>query len=168
MFELYGKRVYGKTDIVPGLLHVSTQFMHVCGVPLLPMASYVMVDTGTLYRVTEIPLSFKSVWQTWARVLTASEGLFLFCAAVTLSTSDSQMAVVASLLTIMSWTAFAMTYQVTIPGPRRALELARYAGIELDARSDFEETGSFEAQTERPKDELFNLPIAEPSIPVGV
>lgn len=68
---VYGTRLYGKTDQVPGFFHVATKFAHVQYLPLIPYGSYVVVSTnGDSFRGVPIPLSGKSVMLAWARAFT--------------------------------------------------------------------------------------------------
>jgi hypothetical protein len=77
---VYGTRMYGKTDVVPGMLHVATQFAHVWFIPICPVESYVVVGkTRSGWHVAKIRFSFKSMLLAWAR---AACWLTLFVSAV--------------------------------------------------------------------------------------
>jgi hypothetical protein len=39
MIIVWGSRLYGKVDAVPGLFHVATRFGHIWYLPLIPMGS---------------------------------------------------------------------------------------------------------------------------------
>lgn len=76
MFIVFGTRLYGKVDEVPGLFHVATNFFHVWYLPLIPVGSVVVLDKrGGAFRGAKIDLSVKSVLVAWAR-------LWLFVAAI--------------------------------------------------------------------------------------
>jgi hypothetical protein len=74
MILIYGKRLYGRVDRVPGLLHVATQFIHLFWVPLVPLKSYVVFD-GTEddkgFRGIPIGISVKSLLTGWLRAVLA-------------------------------------------------------------------------------------------------
>lgn len=61
---------------VPGLFYVATKFFHVCFLPLIPLRSWIVIDTGAL-RATFAPawtgielnrLVGRSWWMAWVRV----------------------------------------------------------------------------------------------------
>ncbi len=47
MFYIFGMRMFGQTDRVPGVFHVATRFFHICFVPLYPMKSILVLEEGT-------------------------------------------------------------------------------------------------------------------------
>jgi hypothetical protein len=68
MIIIWGSKFYGKTDEVPGLFHVATQFGHLWYIPLFPMGSHlVLEERDSLWRGIGIPLSLKSVLLGWGR-----------------------------------------------------------------------------------------------------
>jgi hypothetical protein len=68
---VFGTRLLGKVDAVPGLGHVATRFFHVNFLPLIPTQSYlVLARTGKSFRGIPIPLSFKSLVIAWVRTIT--------------------------------------------------------------------------------------------------
>lgn len=70
MFYVFGSRLYGKVDEVPGLFHVATKFGHLNFVPLIPTQSYVVLaKNGNTFRGVPIPMSAKSVFVTWGRAI---------------------------------------------------------------------------------------------------
>jgi hypothetical protein len=67
---LYGSRLLGKVDIVPGMFHVATQCWHINSIPLIPKKSYIVLHEGeNSSRHVEIPLSLKSLCVAWMRWL---------------------------------------------------------------------------------------------------
>jgi hypothetical protein len=71
MIFIYGKRMLGKCDRIPGMCHVATQFYHIDYLPLIPVQSWVVISSnGNQFRGFKIPLSGKSVLLAWARTLT--------------------------------------------------------------------------------------------------
>jgi hypothetical protein len=41
---IYGSRLYGRVHAVPGVFYVSTRFVHLFFVPLIPTASWIVLD----------------------------------------------------------------------------------------------------------------------------
>jgi len=78
MIFIYGHRLYGKTDELPGLFHVASRFIHIYYVPLIPVASYVVLDQdGDHFRGVKVPLSLKSILLGWFRAALVILGLVL-------------------------------------------------------------------------------------------
>lgn len=68
MIIIWGSRLYGKVDEVPGMFHVATKFGHLWYIPLIPMGSHLVVQrTGQGWRGVPIGLSGKSVLVAWLR-----------------------------------------------------------------------------------------------------
>jgi hypothetical protein len=67
--SVFGTRLLGKVDVVPGLFHVATKCFHINLVPLVPMKSYIVLSqNGKTFRGVVIPLSLKSWGMAWARM----------------------------------------------------------------------------------------------------
>jgi hypothetical protein len=66
MFFIFGHRLLGKVDQVPGVLHVATQFYHVNYLPLYPVKSYIIREEDGLG--VPIPLNYRSMLMAWARL----------------------------------------------------------------------------------------------------
>jgi hypothetical protein len=67
---VYGHRLYGYCDAVPGQFHVATQFVHIWFVPLVPLGSYVVLEgesEGNSWRGVKIGFSLKSLLFAWGR-----------------------------------------------------------------------------------------------------
>jgi hypothetical protein len=82
MIFVFGSRLYGKVDVVPGLFHVETRFGHFDYVPLFPLESFVIFNkNGDNFNGVKIPLSFKSICYAWLRTATLVGALIslLFC-----------------------------------------------------------------------------------------
>src|SRR5262245_48789843 len=90
MIFIWGERLSGRIDQVPGLCYVATLFFHIFFFPLVPFGTYIVVD-GTVQRTEskavllgwttkhgfqglQIPMNWKSVFFGWMR------GLFVFLA----------------------------------------------------------------------------------------
>jgi hypothetical protein len=68
MIIIWGSKLYGKTDEVPGLFHVATQFGHLDYLPLIPMGSHLIFEeSDDGWRGVPIGFSFKSFLLTWTR-----------------------------------------------------------------------------------------------------
>lgn len=65
MIIIWGSKMYGQTDEVPGLFHVATQFGHLYWVPLIPLGSYLVFPDSD--NMASLPLSGKSVLLAWLR-----------------------------------------------------------------------------------------------------
>lgn len=68
MFIVWGSRMCGKVDAVPGLCHVITNFGHLYYFPLIPTGSILVLaeDSDGTYGL-KIPLSLKSILVAWLR-----------------------------------------------------------------------------------------------------
>ena len=76
MYIVWGSKLMGKCDVVPGLFHVATKFGHVYYIPLIPTGSFVVIEeTGKTFRGVPIGLSAKSILLAWARGGTFVVGL---------------------------------------------------------------------------------------------
>ena len=70
MIFVFGTRLFGKVDEVPGLFHVATRFGHLNFLPLVPVQSYVILSQqGGSFQGVAIPLSGKSILIAWARAV---------------------------------------------------------------------------------------------------
>jgi hypothetical protein len=81
MIFIYGTRLYGKVDEVPGLCHVATRFFHVWFLPLIPVGSYIVVSQGKggkgSFNGRGIGLDVKSTLVAWGRFgLLIAGGIF--------------------------------------------------------------------------------------------
>src|SRR5205809_786095 len=70
MIIIWGQRLAGKVDRVPGLFYVTTQFFHLYYVPLIPLKTYVVIEgteEGDGFKGVGVPMSGKSVLIGWLR-----------------------------------------------------------------------------------------------------
>jgi hypothetical protein len=73
---IYGHRHYGHTDEIEGLGYISTRFVHIWFLPLVPFGSiFVVGEDGDGMRGVKVPLSFKSVFTVWTRTAALLGGL---------------------------------------------------------------------------------------------
>src|SRR3954468_4659567 len=68
MLIIWGSRLYGKVDEVPGMFHVATKFGHLWYIPLIPIGSHIVLEqSGRSWRGMPVGLSGKSVLAAWLR-----------------------------------------------------------------------------------------------------
>jgi hypothetical protein len=106
MLIVWGSRLYGKVDEVPGLFHVATRFGHLWYIPLIPMGSHlVLARQGDSYQGIPIPMSGKSVLLAWLRAGSLVGGVIAGIVAMveTKSGPDAWMmpAIVSGLLLVL-------------------------------------------------------------------
>lgn len=78
---IYGHRHYGHTDEIEGLGYVSTRFVHIWFLPLVPFGSiFVVGEDEDGMRGVKVPLSFKSVFSVWTRTAALLGGIASFVA----------------------------------------------------------------------------------------
>jgi hypothetical protein len=133
MVIVYGSRLMGRVDRVPGLFHVATRFGHIYYLPLIPLQSFlVMAEQGDQFRGVPIPMSGKSILFAWARA-----GLFLMTivaimVAVMALTDRHMKAAGPVIFAVLCAAAFALLMWFrgcTHCGYDRAEKLARAAGF---------------------------------------
>ena len=115
---IYGHRLYGKVDAVPGVGHVATKFIHIDYVPLVPTESWlVTAQSGKTWRGVKVPLSAKSVFVAWARAISLVVGVATAVLAVVQATGRradagevAVMAVVAA--ATLGFFAFTKTHRL--------------------------------------------------------
>src|SRR5262245_1299157 len=136
MYIIGGTTYRGKVDVARGgLFYVVTRFEHLFYVPLLPQASFVVLQKTPSggFLGTQIPLSWKSVLMAWLRAALAIVGIVV-CIPLAIGLGDQQrdlwlpslIVVVAAVLSLV------LTYRLRFLSQasyRRALELGRLAGF---------------------------------------
>ncbi|HYV45977.1 MAG TPA: hypothetical protein VFA20_14005 [Myxococcaceae bacterium] len=134
---IFGTRLFGKVDAVPGLGHVATKFFHINFLPLIPLEGwFVLSQDGSQWRGTTIPMSGKSVLTAWMRF-----GLFVAGVLMTLfgfiAWQDHSEGAVGTLVSgVVCLAGFAGTYLfgfLTRAGLDRALQLAEHLGASPEA-----------------------------------
>lgn len=71
MIVIFGERMYGKVDRVPGVCYVITIFAHLNFIPLIPTRSYIVIEgteEGGEFRGKEVTISLKSAIAGYIRV----------------------------------------------------------------------------------------------------
>jgi hypothetical protein len=77
---IFGQRMYGKVDRVPGICYVITIFAHLNFIPLVPVRSYIVLEgteEGGEFRGKEVSVSLKSVLAGYLRVWCGCAALLL-------------------------------------------------------------------------------------------
>ncbi|KAL3933540.1 MAG: hypothetical protein SGBAC_010356 [Bacillariaceae sp.] len=65
---VFGTRLFGLTDRVPGLFYVATKFFHINFVPLCPLSTYLVIEAkGLGPRGINVPMSSDSLIVAWVR-----------------------------------------------------------------------------------------------------
>jgi hypothetical protein len=141
MFITFGTRNYGKVDRVPGLFYVVTRFVHVMFIPLLPLESYVILDTpgGKGQRGLRIPMSVKSMLMAWLRgacITAAVICAFVLLANILPERRNEEHFWTALAVMGASLAVFGLSYLVTRASAARAAELGNHLGIPEEALAD--------------------------------
>ena len=79
MGGVYGTKLYGEVDRVPGLFSVSTLFFHINYVPLFPTGTYVVIEgshSEESFNGKQIGLSLKSILAGYVRGWSAGVAIF--------------------------------------------------------------------------------------------
>jgi hypothetical protein len=130
---------FGKTDRVAGLGYVATRCQHLCGLPLLPERTYLIVTrvVGTPLAIP-IPFSWKSYYLAWVRLLAfvAAFTSSVFAAAAVsspiYSTTTRCIAVVISVTAIVTLLGSMYLRRFRHANTQRASELTAIAQAHLD------------------------------------
>jgi hypothetical protein len=64
---VFGVRLFGKAEIVPGVFFIATRFFHICFVPLIPLQSFVIGGDGDGAALPS--LHWGSISMAWLRGL---------------------------------------------------------------------------------------------------
>lgn len=128
---IFGTRLFGKVDAVPGMFHVATKFFHINFLPLIPTGSWLVVDqNGSSWRGVEIPVSMKSVAVAWIRFLLCCFTLFGFIFGFAGPSTGSTF---VGLLGLGGFIGSYYWSWIAKADGERALELAQLAGLGQDA-----------------------------------
>lgn len=138
---IYGSSKYGKTDHLPGLFYVMTEFAHIYFVPLIPAQSWCILDNGSDNQGVAIRMSGKSVLVAYLRGVMSVAALVATASCIVLASRFFQPNKQPTLLgqTILlgagavgGWVLFFLSYRWTKPTPVRALDLAKQLGIPME------------------------------------
>jgi hypothetical protein len=141
MIIIWGERLYGKVDHVPGLCYVSTRFFHLWYIPLIPLQSIVIIDgteTEEGYRGVGIGPSPKSILCAWVRAAGLIAGiiyaimLIVHIVGVSQGKPDTTAWHVAEAfgLATLAFGALYLSYRLSRPSLERTLHLGKTLGIE--------------------------------------
>lgn len=138
MIIIWGTRLFGRVDEVPGLFHVATRFFHLWYIPLIPLgSSLILSKEGNSYRGMDISLSGKSVLIAWLRVGLILGTLVLGFVGLVLLAATARggsiwpgigvevLAVICLVGAILAWTTKGLCHA----SYERAVQLAERAGM---------------------------------------
>lgn len=128
MIIVYGTRCYGKADVIEGLGHVTTRFVHIMFVPLIPIETLFLVDED---RGMKLPFSFKAALSGWFRAGAIVAGL-LFLAGGVAEFGEGEplfgaMSVVCGVFSIASFWVWGLVFGKC--SPQRKAEIMGMMGV---------------------------------------
>jgi hypothetical protein len=139
MIVVFGTRMYGKVDQVPGVFYVATRFFHIQFVPLIPVGSFLVIDgseSDDNFQGVSVGLSIKSVFFAWLRAFLLLGGIIIGIIGVIALLAEGKkggfdlleaIAMIAACpVMLVGWW---FSYRLAYAGPERALRLAHRAGI---------------------------------------
>jgi hypothetical protein len=133
MLIIWGSRLYGKVDEVPGLFHVATKFGHLWYIPLIPMGSHLVVEkTPKGWRGAPLGLHFKSVLMAWLRAALLVGAVVCGIVAFAVMADGSGPWVVPAVLAALCVGGIAVSYRVRpfrFASYERAVALAEKIGL---------------------------------------
>jgi len=102
---VWGTRLFGGVDKVPGVCHVATKFFHIWYIPLVPTQSYVVIagsETGKGWRGIPIDMSGKSVLAGYLRGAAIIAAVISIIRVITAHQEDASTAIVSGLIAAVS------------------------------------------------------------------
>mmetsp|Transcript_15967 Transcript_15967/g.39540 ORF Transcript_15967/g.39540 Transcript_15967/m.39540 type:complete len:241 (+) Transcript_15967:943-1665(+) len=158
---VYGTRLFGGTDEVKGIFHVSTKFFHIDYLPLFPLSSYIVLHSQPR-RAIEVPLQGRSVVLGYVRGLATatSFGMFIWLVcALSNDTSTDKLAATLSFWGIVCLACFLMWH----PWMRRASSTRANELVDLiTSRSDSPRAVVFRATLQAAVDLEYMTTMAQP------
>jgi hypothetical protein len=132
MFLIAGTRACGKVDEVPGLFHVTTRFVHLYYVPLIPVGSFLLQPADERHGRPGEPLGLNAKSIAFAYLRTGLAFATAVCgfAAVAQLGLDWGNVAAAGLAAAGCAAAWRYSYWLSRPGVRRALRWADRLGLE--------------------------------------
>lgn len=131
---VWGTRMMGKVDHVPGVGHVATKFFYLQYVPLIPVETYLVFrEVGEQIHGVQIPFSPKSIFVAWLRTgcVLAAIGLTV-AGIIAISERHAGEGVVSLVAAGLFAGAFIYSYYfgpICRAGYNRAMELAQRANL---------------------------------------
>ena len=137
MVIVWGTTNAGKVDQVPGgMFHVVTRFGHVYYIPLIPTASYVVLQElgDGEFNGAQIPLSFKSILAGWLRggSIVAILGSIVALAIMVIGNKGPGQWTLPVVIGFVATVVLVLSYKLkyfTEASYERAKELAQHAGL---------------------------------------
>ena len=127
---VFGTRMYGKVDQVPGLFHLATEFFHIQFVPLGPTRTFLVLD-GPGNRGVRLGLSGKSILFAYIRAACAVVAVIGVIGGFTELTKNAAASLVHFVIAALCVPLFLLTYWLSRPTPFRAYRLAMKAGLPM-------------------------------------
>jgi len=149
MVIIFGQRLCGRVDQVPGACYVATRFFHVYYIPLIPLSSWVIVEGSESdkgFRGQQIGLSGKSIVYGWLQAFLIIFGLvYSIYGAIQISELnkagkspfDGIIKVVIGGFSLIVWLMFMI--RPFRAGPDRARQLLELLGVPLEQENEQQE-----------------------------
>jgi hypothetical protein len=134
MYIVWGSKLMGKCDVVPGLFHTATKFGHIYYLPLIPTATYVvMQQSGKSFKGVPVPLSLKSILLAWARAALLVGGVVMACTALVVGLDKHPqnwvLPAVGAVLCLVACGVLSFARFATQASFERACQLAKELGL---------------------------------------
>jgi len=134
MYIVWGTRMMGKVDAVPGVGHVATKFFYLQYVPLIPVETYLIYrEVGEQIHGIRIPFSPKSIFVAWLRTgLVVAAIALLVTGFITISERHTTEGVLCFVGVGLIAAAFIYSYYfgpICNAGYSRAMHLAQLANL---------------------------------------
>ncbi|HEY3450655.1 MAG TPA: hypothetical protein VGK67_30140 [Myxococcales bacterium] len=135
---IFGTRLFGEVDSVPGFFSVRTRFFHVNFLPLVPVASFLMF--GPEQGVELGSVQWRSVLACWARTaLIVGGGIALIAGMVMLGEKSDRSSGIGLLAAgALCGAALWASYRYLRASKARALELCELAGLSAEDKARLE------------------------------
>jgi hypothetical protein len=143
MIIIWGQRLCGRVDEVPGLFHVRTRFFHVYYIPLIPLQSFIILagsESGSGFKGKPVSMSFKSVLAGWLRggsvvgaIVGAIVAVVNACQLGGPEHDEAVMWLVVSVVLLLGCVGgYALSLLLAKASYERALQMGEELGIPLD------------------------------------
>ena len=133
MILIWGQRLFGKCEHVHGAFYVATKFVHIWGIPLVPLGSWVVIEGSThgeSWSGTPISMHSKSIALAYLRaacVAGAAGGLVATCVNWRAGVAGFAPPL---LLSVVATALFGVTKTFQRASPEKTLEHARALGLD--------------------------------------
>jgi hypothetical protein len=133
---IFGTRIYGKMDHVPGLFYIGTSFVHINFVPLIPLGSYLIIDDGSGENGISCPFHLTSLLMAWVRPAGVLVALWAAGYAIFSSTLVLEARIGFVVLACVAVAMVYLSYWIIQCGRARAVRLAERAGLDANLVHD--------------------------------